>query len=127
MKNFDLKETIKDNKKFWDNFKFELKYSKNGIVRVYINDRKTKYTVGGYGYCKESSVIAKMINDIIGEQKYNKNIYGNSEGLLSGGTGFNSIKLSFEYKRGCKLEKIYSGLDSDIYYIKFSQKILNKL
>lgn len=31
----------------------------------------------GYGYCKESSVIAEMINDLIKVQAYNPKVYGN--------------------------------------------------
>jgi hypothetical protein len=124
---FDLKKTIKENKSYWNDFKFEIKYSKSGVARIFVSDRQTNYKASGYGYDKESSVIANMINDIIGKQKYNKSIYGSYAGFLSGGTGFDSIKRSFEYKRGCKLNKIYSGVDSDVYYIKFSNKVLEEL
>lgn len=69
-----------------------------------------------------------MINDLIGEQSYNKDIYGNScnysnnikeTGILCGGTGFDSIKESFESIEGYKLSQIYSGKNSNVYEIVF--------
>jgi len=118
MSTFNLKEVFNDYG--WSKgFKFEIVYSKQGVACIYIGDRKTSYTAGGYGYDKESSVIATMINDLIGEQKYNKKIYGNNGKFLSGGTGFSSIKESFEYKRGFKLEGLYSGFNSDVYQVTF--------
>ena len=120
MKTFDLKEMG------WTEFKFEVIYSKRGVARIYIGDRATNYTAGGYGYDKESSVIANMINDLlIDNPKYNKNVYGNYKGRsLSHGVGFHVIKGSFETKRGNKLEKIYSGMNSDVYYIKINPKLI---
>lgn len=63
---FNLKEVFNEygrNKEF----KFEILFSNSGVARIYINDRKTKYVAGGYGYDKVSSVIATMINDLIGK------------------------------------------------------------
>lgn len=118
MATYNLK---KDFKEFWSNgFKFEVIYSKSRAARIFVGDRKTKYTAGGYGYCKESSVIAAMINDLVGVQSYNPNIYGNRNGFLIGGVGFSSIKQSFESVADYKLEKIYSGINSDVYQIKFN-------
>ena len=92
---FNLKEVF--NQYGWDKgFKFEVVYSKSGTVRIYIGERKTSYNVGGYGYDRESAVIAKMINDLIGKQAYDEKVYGSCGGFLSGGTGFSSIKESFE-------------------------------
>ncbi len=126
MKNFDLKNVIGSDKygNHWNNFKFEVVYSKTRVARIYINDRKTGYVAGGYGYDKESSVIADMINDITILTKYSKKVYGNHEGRLCGGTGFSSIKESFESKRGNKLVKLYSGLVSDVYEITINQKYI---
>lgn len=64
-----------------------------------------------------------MINDLIGEQSYNQNIYGNRNGLLSSGVGFDSIKESFEsLNNGSKLNKIYSGLNSSVFEVIFGDK-----
>lgn len=118
MATYNLKKDFKD---YWSNgFKFDVTYSKSGIARICIGDRQTSYKAGGYGYCKESSVIASMINDLIGVQPYNSNIYGNLNGLLCSGVGFSSIKDSFESVAGYKLDKLYSGLNSDVYQIKFN-------
>lgn len=119
MKTFNIKEEF--NNYGWNTgFKFEITYSKSGVARIYLgSNRKTKYFASGYGYDKESSVIATMINDLLGEQNYNPNIYGNRNGFLSGGTGLSSIKESFESIEGYKLNKIYSGVNSDVYEISF--------
>ena len=61
-----------------------------------------------------------MVNDLIGKQDYNPNIYGNGNGFLSGGTGLNSITESFESVNGYKLTKLYSGKYSNVYEIKFN-------
>lgn len=118
METFNLKEVF--NKYGWNNgFKFEIIFSKSSVARIYINDRKTNYTAGGYGYDKISSVISKMINDLVGVQSYNKEIYGNTSGMLDAGTGFDSIKNSFESVPGNKLTKLYSGKDSIIFEVIF--------
>jgi len=125
METFNFKKLFTDKTYGWNTgFKFEIIYSNAGVARIYINDRKTKYTAGGYGYDKESSVIATMVNDLIGPQKYKKGIYGHLGGWLEGGTGFDSIKDSFESKRGCKLARIYSGLNSNVYEIKFGKGVI---
>ena len=134
MQTFDLKKLFTDKNYGWDkDFKFEIIFSNSGVARIYINDKKTKYKAAGYGYDKISSVIASMVNDLIGLQPYNFEIYGNSgnykkEGetefyLSSGGVGFSSIKESFESIAGNELNQIYSGKKSDIYEIKFNQKV----
>lgn len=116
---FNLKEVF--NEYGWNSgFKFEIVWTSNGTARIYINDRKTKYVANGYGYDKESSVIATMINDLIGEQSYDVNVYGNYKGFLSAGTGFDSIKNSFESANpNYSLIKLYSGKSSNVYEIKF--------
>ncbi len=127
MKTFNLKEVF--NQYTWDKgFKFEITFSNSGVARIFIGDRKTKYNADGYGYDKISTVIASMINDLIGEQAYNKEIYGNSGNynkdkdlyLLSGGVGFGSIKDSFESIEGNKLISIYSGVNSSVYEVIFA-------
>lgn len=131
------KENIQDWLTYDSDLKFEVMYSNSGVARIYVSDRKTSFTAGGYGYDKESSVIARMINELIGKQNYNKELYGNSraqglgsikgKGVLSGGTGFSSIQTSFNSLAGCKLEKIYSGFKSDVYSLKVSKRIKNAL
>ena len=106
MENFDIKKLIQEMPDVWCEFNFDVVYSNNGVARIYIGNRRTQYSASGCGYDKESSVIALMINDLIGEQKYKKGVYGHYNGLLHGGTGFSSIKESFETKKGCKLECI---------------------
>ena len=134
MRTFDLKKQFSDKIYGWDkDFKFEIIFSNSGVARIYINDIKTKYKASGYGYDKVSSVIASMINDLVGVQPYNPTIYGNNgnykkEGemgfyLSSGGVGFGSIKESFESIAGNKLNQIYSGKNSNIYEIKFNQEV----
>ena len=132
MQTFDLKKQFTEGFGWTKDFKFEIIFSNSGVARIYINDRKTKYNASGYGYDKVSSVIASMVNDLIGEQPYNSEIYGNSgnykkegetEFHLSGGVGFGSIKDSFESITGNELNQIYSGKNSDIYEIKFNQEV----
>ena len=121
MKTFNIKEVF--NQYGWNKgFKFEIIYSRSGVARIYINDRKTKYSASGYGYDKESTVLSNMINDLVGAKSYDSNIYGNRNGLLSYGVGFDSIKKSFESIEGNKLIKLYSGLKSDVYEIIFNQR-----
>lgn len=119
MQTFNLKEIFSAGYGWENGFKFEIVYSKNGVARIYAGDRKTKYTAGGYGYDKKSSVLATMINDLIGKQPYNENIYGNRTGFLSGGVGFSSIKESFESVNGFKLDEIYSGFNGQVFEITF--------
>src|SRR5574344_90408 len=104
MQTFNLKKQFTEGYGWNKDFKFEIIFSNSGVARIYINDRKTKYTAAGYGYDKISSVIASMVNDLIGKQPYNFEIYGNTgnyrkegetEFLLSSGVGFSSIKESF--------------------------------
>lgn len=121
---FDIKKVF--NQYGWNTgFKFEITYT-NSTARVWIGDRMTKYKAGGYGYCKESTVLSNMINDLIGEQPYNSEIYGNRNGLLSYGVGFDSIKSSFESIEGNKLSKLYSGKNSYIYEIVFAKSCVKK-
>lgn len=132
MQTFDLKKLFTDKIYGWNTgFKFEIIFSNNGVARIFINDKKTKYKAAGYGYDKTSTVLAKMINDLIGEQPYNSEIYGNSgnykkEGEivfhLSSGVNFDSIKKSFESISGNELNQIYSGKNSNVYEIKFNQE-----
>ena len=130
MQTFDLKKKFTEGYGWNKDFKFEIIFSNSGVARIFINDRKTKYTATGYGYDKISSVIATMINDLIGKQPYNFEIYGNTgnykkegemEFYLSGGVGFDSIKKSFESIKGNILNQIYSGKNSNVYEIKFNQ------
>ena len=132
MQTFDIKNRFTDKIYGWNKgFKFEIIFSNSGAARIYINDRKTKYNANGYGYDKTSSVIASMVNDLLGAQPYNFEIYGNSgnykkegetEFHLSSGVNFDSIKKSFESITGNELNQIYSGKNSNIYEIKFNQK-----
>ena len=132
MQKFDLKKLFTEGFGWTKDFKFEIVFSNSGAARIYINDRKTKYNVAGYGYDKTSSVIASMVNDLLGGQPYNFEIYGNSgnykkegetEFYLSSGVNFDSIKKSFESISGNELNQIYSGKNSNIYEIKFNQEV----
>ena len=131
MQKFDLKRLFTTGYGWEKGFKFEIIFSNSGVARIYINDRKTKYSATGFGYDKISSVIASMINDLIEKQPYNSEIYGNSGNYkkenetkfhLSSGVGFNSIKNSFESIEGNSLNQIYSGKNSNVYEIKFKQE-----
>jgi hypothetical protein len=124
-KTFDLKGVFLQYN--WNEFTFSIEYSRAGVARIWIGNRKTKYNAGGYGYCKESSVLSYIINDLIGEQSYDKTKYGNCCNTLSYGVGFDSIKLSFESIPGCKLDKLYCGRTYDVYKIKFSEELMNQL
>ena len=125
MKIFDLKEARAEYGD-WDIIKFEVVYSNKGVARIYVGNRKTKYNAGGYGYCKESSVIAEMINDLIKVQAYNPGVYGNRNGLLSqGGVGVSSLQESLK-SIGVSLEQIYSGKDSNVYKLDLSTIKLSK-
>lgn len=120
-------------------FSFEVKYSKGGVARVFVSDGKTPIYAGGYGYDKESQVIAQLINDVVGNLPYNANKYGNrgrtnKDGsqskrnrYLCGGTGFSSIEASFNSVKGCKLTKVYGAVESDIYSIKLPKRIKDKI
>ena len=132
MQKFDLKKLFTEGFGWNKDFKFEIIFSNSGVARIYINDRKTKYNANGYGYDKTSSVIASMINDLLGEQPYNFEIYGNSGNYkkdgetvfhLSSGVNFDSIKKSFESISGNELNQIYSGKNSNVYEIKFTQEV----
>ena len=119
MKTFNIKEARAEYGG-WDLIKFEVSYSNSGVARIYVGDRKTKYVANGYGYCKESSVIADMINDLIGVQAYNSEVYGNRNGLLScGGVGVSSLEQSLK-SIGVNLEQIYSGKNSNVYRLDLS-------
>ena len=129
-KMFNLKEVF-NGAYGWDKgFKFEVVWNNAGAARIYIGDRKTSYFANGYGYDKESSVIANMVNDLLGDMPYDKSFYGNTRnyshntsdiGALCGGTGFESIKASFEsLGAGYELNKLYSGKYSNVYEIKFN-------
>ena len=129
MKQFNIKEVFEEyGWKF--GFKFHIKFSNAGIAKIWINDRPTKYKATGYGYDKVSTVIAAMINDLIGTQPYNKEIYGNSGNydkaeslhILSGGVGFSSLKESFKSVEGAKIEQLYWADDISVYEIKFPTK-----
>lgn len=115
----------------WDKgFKFSLEIEGKNNLRIYVGCNKTKYVATGGGYDKVSEVIAEMLNDLIGEQKYSKDIYGNTmnysnntkdKGLLCGGTGFSAIKNSFEsLGEGNTLNHIYEARSFGVYEVKFN-------
>ncbi len=117
----DMRAEILANE-YGKNFKFEVRFSKSGKVTICIGEQKTKYTVGGWGYDKISAVIAKMINDItVNDCKYN-----NGKKLCQGGAGMSALIDSFNNKRGCKLEYIYGGIDSIVYELTISDKLIIK-
>ena len=115
-----------------EGFKFSLEIEGKSSLRVYVGGRKTPYVTKGCGYDMVSSVIAQMINDLIGEQPYDSSIYGNTrnyssntsaKGLLCGGTGFSSNRDSFEsLGEGFKLFYVYEGRDYTVYEVKLNLK-----
>lgn len=128
---WDLKSIF--NSYGWDKgFKFSLELEGKSSLRLYVGSRKTSYVATGCGYDMVSSVIAKMINDLIGEQPYDSSFYGNTrnysnntsdKGTLCGGTGFSSIKESFEsLGDGFKLDYIYKARDYRVYEVKLNLK-----
>ena len=74
-----------------------------------------------------------MVNDLLGEMPYDKNVYGNTRnyshntsdtGTLCDGTGFYSIKASFESLGvGYELNKLYSGKSSNVYEVQFNKGV----
>jgi len=117
---FNLKKLV-NTIDVWKDFKFSVEYNKKGGVRIYVNDRKTKYYVKGYGYDKSSAIIAKMVNDLIGKQQYNENIYGNNGKYLSeNGVGLMPIIDSLR-TINVKLEEIYTGKSYDVFKIDFTK------
>jgi len=117
---FNLKEVFEESK-YWRNFRFEVNL--NGMVRIYIGDRRTKYVAGGGGYDKISTVIAHMVNDLVGIQEYDPKEYGHYKGSLSSGVGFEALKKAFESIDGNKIDMLYYGRNSNIYEITFGEKI----
>jgi len=121
----DLKKLV-NTLEIWNNFKFSTDFTKQGNVRIYVNDKKTKYFAKGHGYDKVSAVIAKMINDLIEKQPYNQNIYGNNgEYLSENGVGLMPLIDSLN-TINVKLEEIYSGKSYDVFKIDFSKLNLTK-
>jgi len=121
---FNLKELLKT-MEAWRKFKFSVEFTKSG-ARVYVGDRRTNYFVKGYGYDKTSALIGRMVNDLIGEQEYNKEVYGNDGMLLSeGGVGVDSIIASLK-TIDVKLKHIYSGKTYDVFEIDLSKVNFNK-
>ena len=117
---FNLKKLV-NTIDVWKDFKFSVEYNKKGGVRIYVNDRKTKYYVKGYGYDKSSAIIAKMVNDLIGKQSYDKNVYGNDGKYLSeNGVGLMPIIESL-FTINVNLEEIYAGKSYDIFEIDLSK------
>ena len=106
---------IKELLEYRNEFVFDVRYSKNGVARIYINDTKTPIHAGGYGYCKESTVLADFINLLCEWQEYDTNVYGNRNGLINGGVGVESVKASFESIPGNKLNRIYWSDQASVY------------
>ena len=116
---FNLKELV-NTMEVWRKFKFSVEFNRNG-ARIYVGNKKTKYFVKGYGYDKTSALIGRMVNDLIGEQAYNKEVYGNDGMYLSeGGVGIDSIITSLK-TIGIELKYIYSGKLYNVFEIDLSK------
>ena len=116
---FDLKKLV-NTTEAWRKFKFSVEFNRNG-ARVYVESRRTKYFVKGYGYDKTSALVGRMVNDLIGEQKYNKEVYGNDGMFLyEGGVGVDSIAASLK-TIGVELKHIYPGKMYDVFEIDLSK------
>ena len=44
--------------------KFDIRYSKSGVVRLYYNDYKTSYKAGGGGYDKVEHILENLWDDL---------------------------------------------------------------
>jgi len=78
-------------------FLFEVAFSNRGVARIFMWGYSTEYKAGGVGYCKYSTVIADMVNDLFSEEKIE----------VTGGSGFNHLAEQLEEK-GIILKEIYS-------------------
>lgn len=104
---FDIKKVFNEYGDMWKEFKFEVLFNNKGNCRINVEGgRVTKYYAGGYGYDRESAVIANMINDLMGKVVVTD---GSVEGIIK---QFNKID-------GCHLEKIFNGKNVNVYDIKF--------
>lgn len=87
----------------WNEVIVEVNHSRNGIARLFINGCKTFFYTNGYGYCKNSTLLADFLNYWVGEEISN-----------SGGAGVERVKED-ALKKGVKLEYICETKDSRIY------------
>ena len=115
MYNINLKERVHTDPAYRE-FKFHTTRSKSGVVRIFLNDRRTEYKAGGGGYDKVSSVVALMINDIMGDDIVSYN-----------GVGFNQIRDEFTRLRGASLDVLYTHGSTIIYHIRFPTAFYRKL
>lgn len=104
---FDIKKVFDEYGDMWKEFKFEVLFNKKGNCRIHVEGgRTTKYYAGGYGYNKEATVIANMINDLMG-----KNVVTDSsvKGIIE---QFNKIN-------DCNIKEIFNGKNGNVYDIRF--------
>jgi len=103
--------------------KFHTKF-RNGNPRIYINSMKTKYYAGGSGYEKSSSVIAMLINDLLGSIDYKNAYTGSRSGIrmLNSGIGIDTVINALD-TIGAKLVIVYCGDDFDVYELDLSNQL----
>ena len=142
-------KTKKERKQFLqDNFKIStlnFKFSNSGACRIYnFRGEKTSFYAGGYGYDKQGSCLASLMNHYFKDElkklkscvnteafqrrngfyglhhyniksgKYQKRSSKNTRTHVDGACGFNSMK-SILYEIGFTLKFIYEDKQSNIY------------
>jgi len=117
LKKEDIIEMLNINK---GKLKFHIKF-RNGNVRIVINNEKTKYYAGGYGYDKASSAVSELINDLLGEMDYRNAYTGSRSGIrmLSNGIGIDAVINALD-AIGSKLDIVYIGDDFNVYELDLS-------
>ena len=124
------------------------KWSNNGVCRIYdFRGEKTKFYAGGYGYDKQGSCLAGLMNHYFKDDlkrlescvnsesfqrrkgfyglhhyniktgKYQKRSSKYTRTHVDGACGFNSMK-SILYKLGFTMEFVYESKNSNIYIVR---------
>ena len=121
-----------------DNFKLRtlnFKWSKSGVCRIYnLRGENTGFYAGGYGYDKQGTALAELINHYLKDEikklnsskfyglnhyntktkKYNKRANKNTKTSVNGACGFDCMK-SILYKIGFEMKFIYESNNNIIY------------
>lgn len=97
-----VQQFIDSNKSY---FKFEVRYSKSCVARIYLNNVPTCFKAGGYGYDKENAVICEFMEFMC-------------KGLNTAHVGsFRTLRDVLHKNTEYLLKKIHSSSVCDLYYI----------